>query len=73
MKAYFISSIVEEPVKFLMYGHDIIFLAFGGSKVVDVCETLVQHGFNYAGKDYITSGLTGYLLHGKFSLVRSYL
>jgi len=33
--------------------------AFGGSKVVDVCETLVQHGFNYAGKDYITSGITG--------------
>jgi len=33
--------------------------AFGGSKVVDVCETLVQNGFNYAGKDYITSGITG--------------
>jgi len=33
--------------------------AFGGSKVTDVCETLVQHGFNYAGKDFITSGITG--------------
>ena len=37
-----------------------LIVAFGGSKVVDVCETLVKHGFNYAGKDYITSGITGY-------------
>ncbi|XP_047141151.1 DNA-directed RNA polymerase III subunit RPC2 isoform X1 [Hydra vulgaris] len=33
--------------------------AFGGSKVVDVCETLVNHGFNYAGKDFLTSGING--------------
>ncbi|XP_019643949.1 PREDICTED: DNA-directed RNA polymerase III subunit RPC2-like [Branchiostoma belcheri] len=33
--------------------------AFGGSKVKDVCEELVQHGFNYQGKDYLTSGITG--------------
>eukprot|EP00794_Sanderia_malayensis_P007070 gene7070-7865_t len=33
--------------------------AFGGSKVKDVCATLVQHGFNYQGKDFVTSGITG--------------
>ncbi|CAH1244351.1 POLR3B [Branchiostoma lanceolatum] len=33
--------------------------AFGGSKVADVCEELAQHGFNYQGKDYLTSGITG--------------
>ncbi|XP_067951989.1 DNA-directed RNA polymerase III subunit RPC2-like isoform X2 [Watersipora subatra] len=33
--------------------------AFGGSKVEDVSEALVTHGFNYLGKDYLTSGITG--------------
>lgn len=33
--------------------------AFGGSKLVDVSETLVRSGFNYAGKDMLTSGITG--------------
>lgn len=33
--------------------------AFGGSKVKDVCEDLIRHGYNYLGKDYITSGITG--------------
>ena len=33
--------------------------AFGGDKVADVSEDLVKHGFNYAGKDYLTSGITG--------------
>jgi len=33
--------------------------AFGGSKVKDVCETLVRYGFNYQGKDFVTSGITG--------------
>lgn len=33
--------------------------AFGGSKAVDVCEDLVRHGFNYLGKDCLTSGITG--------------
>ena len=32
---------------------------FGGSKVVDMAEILVQHGFSYSGKDYLTSGITG--------------
>jgi DNA-directed RNA polymerase III subunit RPC2 len=33
--------------------------AFGGSKVDDCARVLVEHGFNYAGKDYVTSGITG--------------
>ncbi|KAI9190025.1 DNA-directed RNA polymerase III complex subunit Rpc2 [Blastocladiella emersonii ATCC 22665] len=33
--------------------------AFGGSKVEDMSRILVEHGFNYAGKDYVTSGITG--------------
>ncbi|KAK1888187.1 DNA-directed RNA polymerase III subunit RPC2 [Dissostichus eleginoides] len=33
--------------------------AFGGSKVKDVCEDLVRHGYNYQGKDFVTSGITG--------------
>ena len=33
--------------------------AFGGSKVSDVSADLVKHGFNYLGKDYVTSGITG--------------
>jgi DNA-directed RNA polymerase III subunit RPC2 len=33
--------------------------AFGGTKIEDVCEDLVQHGYNYQGKDYVTSGITG--------------
>ena len=33
--------------------------AFGGSKVADVSEDLVKFGFNYLGKDYLTSGVTG--------------
>ena len=33
--------------------------AFGGDKVSDVSADLVRHGFNYAGKDYLTSGITG--------------
>ena len=33
--------------------------AFGGDKIGDLSETLVRNGFNYLGKDYITSGITG--------------
>ncbi|EDL21407.1 polymerase (RNA) III (DNA directed) polypeptide B, partial [Mus musculus] len=29
------------------------------SLVTDVCEDLVRHGYNYLGKDYVTSGITG--------------
>ena len=34
-------------------------LAFGGSKVEDICEELSSAGFNYLGKDIFYSGLTG--------------
>ncbi|KAJ8920655.1 hypothetical protein NQ315_004794 [Exocentrus adspersus] len=33
--------------------------AFGGSKVQDVSEELIKHGFNYQGKDIFYSGITG--------------
>jgi DNA-directed RNA polymerase beta subunit len=31
--------------------------AFGGSKVEDMSKILVEHGFSYSGKDYVTSGV----------------
>ncbi|KAK2465545.1 hypothetical protein APHAL10511_002437 [Amanita phalloides] len=33
--------------------------AFGGSKVEDMSRILIEHGFSYAGKDMLTSGITG--------------
>ncbi|ORY07170.1 hypothetical protein BCR34DRAFT_603998 [Clohesyomyces aquaticus] len=33
--------------------------AFGGSKVEDMAEILLQHNYSYHGKDYLTSGITG--------------
>ncbi|KAI9563545.1 hypothetical protein GHT06_011008 [Daphnia sinensis] len=33
--------------------------AFGGSKVQDVSEELIKHGYNYQGKECLTSGTTG--------------
>ncbi|QQP52969.1 DNA-directed RNA polymerase subunit beta [Caligus rogercresseyi] len=33
--------------------------AFGGSKVSDISEELIKNGFNYHGKDVLTSGITG--------------
>ena len=33
--------------------------AFAGSPVAETAELLVQHGFSYAGKDPLTSGITG--------------
>lgn len=33
--------------------------AFGGSKVEDMAEILIENGFNYSGKDFVTSGITG--------------
>ncbi|KAJ1916405.1 DNA-directed RNA polymerase III complex subunit Rpc2 [Mycoemilia scoparia] len=33
--------------------------AFGGSKVEDMSKILIDHGFDYSGKDYVTSGITG--------------
>ena len=34
---------------------------FGGDQVVDVAEDLLKHGFNYLGKDFLTSGITGFV------------
>ncbi|XP_064629058.1 DNA-directed RNA polymerase III subunit RPC2-like [Lineus longissimus] len=33
--------------------------AFGGDRVQDLSEDLIRHGFNYLGKEYVTSGITG--------------
>ena len=33
--------------------------AFGGSKVEDMGDILIKHGFSYSGKDFVTSGITG--------------
>uniref|UniRef100_A0A069DXS3 DNA-directed RNA polymerase subunit beta n=1 Tax=Panstrongylus megistus TaxID=65343 RepID=A0A069DXS3_9HEMI len=33
--------------------------AFGGAKVEDVCDELIKNGFNYQGKDFFYSGITG--------------
>lgn len=33
--------------------------AFGGSGVEDMSDVLLQHGFSYDGKDFLTSGITG--------------
>lgn len=33
--------------------------AFGGDKAADISAALVQRGYHYAGKEYLTSGITG--------------
>lgn len=33
--------------------------AFGGSKVDDMTDVLISHGFSYTGKDFLTNGITG--------------
>lgn len=33
--------------------------AFAGDRVTDCSQQLIKHGFNYLGKDYLTSGITG--------------
>lgn len=33
--------------------------AFGGSKVEDMSRILIDNGYSYAGKDFLTSGITG--------------
>jgi DNA-directed RNA polymerase III subunit RPC2 len=38
--------------------------AFGGDKVDDLCQILVENGYSYYGKDYLHSGLTGEPLAG---------
>ena len=33
--------------------------AFGGDKVEQLSQILIDHDFNYLGKEYLTSGITG--------------
>lgn len=33
--------------------------AFGGSKAEDMSRALIEAGYSYSGKDYLTSGITG--------------
>ncbi|KAK5276618.1 DNA-directed RNA polymerase III complex subunit Rpc2, partial [Exophiala xenobiotica] len=33
--------------------------AFGGSKLEDMSKALIESGYSYDGKDYLTSGITG--------------
>ncbi|KAL2436963.1 DNA-directed RNA polymerase III subunit RPC2 [Exophiala dermatitidis] len=33
--------------------------AFGGSKLADLSKALIEAGYSYDGKDYLTSGITG--------------
>lgn len=37
--------------------------AFGGSKVEDMSRILIEKGFNYSGKDYLTSGIFPFALN----------
>ena len=34
--------------------------AFGGDKFTTISDELVRHGFNFAGKDLLISGITGF-------------
>ncbi|XP_076354382.1 RNA polymerase III subunit RpIII128 isoform X2 [Tachypleus tridentatus] len=38
--------------------------AFGGSSIHEISKELIKHGFNYLGKDTLTSGITGEHLRG---------
>ena len=50
------SPIVSVSLLFIMC---LYLAAFGGDKVKDISQDLIKHGFNYLGKDYLTSGITG--------------
>eukprot|EP00056_Hartaetosiga_gracilis_P005083 m.81120 g.81120 ORF g.81120 m.81120 type:complete len:1154 (+) comp12046_c0_seq2:38-3499(+) len=43
----------------LMSGNFNYGTAFGGTPLSEICTTLVDHGYNYHGKDYVTSGTSG--------------
>ncbi|XP_073234797.1 DNA-directed RNA polymerase III subunit RPC2-like [Porites lutea] len=43
----------------VLNGHFGYGTAFGGDKVEDVCTALVEKGFSYTGKEFVTSGITG--------------
>jgi len=36
-----------------------VFAAFGGDNVELLSQVLIDHDFNYLGKEYLTSGITG--------------
>ncbi len=44
--------------------------AFGGDKITDLCEALLKNGYNYEGKEYLTSGITGLLSRCCLTLTR---
>lgn len=43
----------------VLNGHFGYGTAFGGDKVEDVCIALLEKGFSYTGKEFVTSGITG--------------
>ena len=50
--------------------------AFGGSKVKDISDELIKHGFNYQGKECLVSGTTGeqlmaYIYFGPVTIFQS--
>lgn len=51
-------ELVSGKAGILRGGHE-FGTAFGGSKVEDMGDILISHGFSYSGKDYLTSGITG--------------
>lgn len=53
------TALVEVYFSFYIVGKFHYGTAFGGSKVQDVSEELLKHGFNYQGKDFFYSGITG--------------
>ena len=42
-----------------LYLFDSYGTAFGGDKIADLSKILIDRGYNYLGKDVLTSGLTG--------------
>ena len=48
----------------LMDGHRRYGTAFAGDSVASCSQMLVQHGYHYAGKELLTSGITGLPLRG---------
>ena len=39
----------------------VLLTAFGGDKIEDLSEILIRHNFNYLGKEFVTSGITGWV------------
>ncbi|RAL12080.1 DNA-directed RNA polymerase III core subunit RET1 [Aspergillus homomorphus CBS 101889] len=43
----------------VLAGHHGYGTCFGGTPVQEASQVLIDHGFSYGGKDYLTSGITG--------------